>query len=187
MYLARLPNVASRCGRSQWTSRIVARSFSRTPVFCKDEHNKHPDEPAPLPIENPISRTFRLLKNDMGTVKNFFVSPKNATYEKPVEQLDIRDFANKQTETTEFQSHCDVLIIGGGGIGSSIAYWLKKRAFSGLNVVVLEKDPTVFIIIVTIFYFFVVNSEFFSSTKEHQQPYLSVASASSSRSKRTSR
>lgn len=41
-----------------------------------------------------------------------------------------------------FQSHCDVLIIGGGGIGSSIAHWLKKKAHDGLSVVVVEKDPT---------------------------------------------
>lgn len=43
----------------------------------------------------------------------------------------------------DFQTHCDVLIIGGGGVGSSIAYWLKEKARDGLNVVVVEKDDTV--------------------------------------------
>lgn len=62
---------------------------------------------------------------------------------KPDSELDIRDFVASENKKTEFQSHCDVLIIGGGGVGASIAYWLKKRAFSGLNVVVLEKDCTV--------------------------------------------
>lgn len=142
MYLTRSPQLVARFGVGHWTKRSC-RSFSQTAISCKDNKN-YPEDPAPLPTENPISRTLRLLKNDMGKVKNFLISPAKAPA-KPDDQLDIRDFAQKQTETTEFQSHCDVLIIGGGGIGSSIAYWLKKRAFSGLNVVVLEKDPTVII------------------------------------------
>lgn len=36
----------------------------------------------------------------------------------------------------------DVIIIGGGIIGSSIAYWLKKRMFKDFHVVVVEQDPT---------------------------------------------
>lgn len=39
--------------------------------------------------------------------------------------------------------HCDVLIIGGGAIGSSIAYHLTKEARDGLRVVVVDKDLTV--------------------------------------------
>lgn len=99
--------------------------------------------PQKVPVENPINRTFRLLKNDMKKVRNFILPSSNKEIIKPPETLDIRDFANSQSENTEFQSNCDVLIIGGGGVGASIAYWLKKRAFDGLNVVVLEKDPTV--------------------------------------------
>lgn len=39
----------------------------------------------------------------------------------------------------------DIVIIGGGVIGWSIAYWLKNknRAQDGVRVVVVEKDPTV--------------------------------------------
>ncbi|XP_050598303.1 FAD-dependent oxidoreductase domain-containing protein 1-like isoform X2 [Bombus affinis] len=38
---------------------------------------------------------------------------------------------------------CDVVIIGGGVMGSSIAYWLKNRVFSEyFKVVVIERDPT---------------------------------------------
>ncbi|XP_015175580.1 PREDICTED: FAD-dependent oxidoreductase domain-containing protein 1 isoform X1 [Polistes dominula] len=36
----------------------------------------------------------------------------------------------------------DVTIIGGGVIGSSIAYWLKKRFPKDFHVVVIEQDPT---------------------------------------------
>lgn len=123
----------------------MCRALSVTPAAyqTKCPNKEYPEEPAPLETENPILRTFRLLKNDMVKVKNFVLPSGSKAPTKPDDQLDIRDFAIKQTETTEFQTHCDVLIIGGGGIGSSIAYWLKKRAFSGLNVVVLEKDPTV--------------------------------------------
>jgi len=37
-----------------------------------------------------------------------------------------------------------VLIIGGGAIGSSIAYWLKQKVHrEEFSVVVVEKDPSV--------------------------------------------
>lgn len=87
---------------------------------------------------HPIFRTGRLLKRDMKNVKNFFVPDKKVIST----EEDIRDIRTRSNDN-EFQTHCDVLIIGGGGVGASIAYWLKKRGKDGLNVVVLEKDPTV--------------------------------------------
>lgn len=46
----------------------------------------------------------------------------------------------------------DVLIIGGGAIGSAIAYWLKKMMYrKEFNVGVIEKDPTVRLIHAFIF------------------------------------
>lgn len=73
-------------------------------------------------FENPISRTFRILSNDFKRVANVGDVP-------PVHE--------------EFPSHCDVVVIGGGAMGSSIAYWLKQRAGEGLSVAVVERDPTV--------------------------------------------
>lgn len=43
----------------------------------------------------------------------------------------------------EIPSDVDICIIGGGAIGSSIAYFLKEKAKQGLNIVVVEKDKTV--------------------------------------------
>lgn len=58
---------------------------------------------------------------------------------------DFKDLLRGKSSTRDnlFPSHCDVLIIGGGIMGSSTAFWLKHRALEGLNVVVVEKDPTV--------------------------------------------
>lgn len=92
--------------------------------------------------ENPLDRTFRLLGNDMKKVKNFFTPRIDTSV-----QSDKPDKGfigeNKEVNDDNFQTHCDVLVIGGGGVGSSIAYWLKQRARNGLNVVVVEKDSTV--------------------------------------------
>ncbi|XP_030747843.1 FAD-dependent oxidoreductase domain-containing protein 1-like [Sitophilus oryzae] len=77
--------------------------------------------------ENPIQRTFRILIND---VANTF---KGVTNKK----------SRNTVVTQEFPSYTDVVIIGGGGIGSSIAYWLKEHtSFDGFNVLVIEKDLT---------------------------------------------
>ena len=68
---------------------------------------------------NPFTKTLNILANDMPS----FLSSKD----KPM----------------VYPEHADVVIIGGGFIGSAVAYWLKKRTAEGLSVVVLEKDFTV--------------------------------------------
>lgn len=52
-------------------------------------------------------------------------------------------FLSSKDKPFVYPEHADVVIIGGGFIGSAVAYWLKKRTAEGLSVVVLEKDFTV--------------------------------------------
>ncbi|XP_016978966.1 FAD-dependent oxidoreductase domain-containing protein 1 [Drosophila rhopaloa] len=95
---------------------------------------------------HPIRRTLRLLGNDMRKVKEFFVPKEQEPEDKGILTQSKFQFAGEKgrdpTLPDDFQTHCDVLIIGGGGVGSSIAYWLKEKARDGLNVVVVEKDDT---------------------------------------------
>ncbi|KAK8735257.1 hypothetical protein OTU49_005588, partial [Cherax quadricarinatus] len=46
------------------------------------------------------------------------------------------------SDGNECPESCDVLVVGGGAIGSSIAYHLKERARGDLSVVVIERDTT---------------------------------------------
>ncbi|KAL1123695.1 hypothetical protein AAG570_001468 [Ranatra chinensis] len=60
--------------------------------------------------------------------------------------VDMKDRLLGKTLTArerDIPRFCDVLIIGGGVMGSAIAYWLKWRTLDGLKVVVIEKDSTV--------------------------------------------
>ncbi|XP_039482789.1 FAD-dependent oxidoreductase domain-containing protein 1 [Drosophila santomea] len=97
---------------------------------------------------HPIRRTLRLLGNDMRKVKEFFVPKETETDKDPIPTQSKFHFSGERgkskdpTVPDDFQTHCDVLIIGGGAVGSSIAYWLKEKARDGLNVVVVEKDDT---------------------------------------------
>ncbi|XP_018319397.1 FAD-dependent oxidoreductase domain-containing protein 1 [Agrilus planipennis] len=74
--------------------------------------------------EHPLLRTFKILRNDL--------------------QLNWRNKDEKKllSPMNVIPQYTDIAIIGGGAVGSSIAYWLKEKTGRGLEVVVVEKDLT---------------------------------------------
>ncbi|KAK8735171.1 hypothetical protein OTU49_005538, partial [Cherax quadricarinatus] len=95
---------------------------SKKPEYQRDQY------------DNPWQRTVGILSND---IKNYFAGIR----------LMFRHISGLQGDPVPDQvpkltwpSHCDVLVVGGGVMGSSIAYHLKERALQGLNVVVVEED-----------------------------------------------
>lgn len=44
---------------------------------------------------------------------------------------------------TKIPRETEILVVGGGAIGSSVAYWIKQRNPRASNVVVVERDPMV--------------------------------------------
>lgn len=126
-------------------NRCILTYASRQVVPFRSFSDKKDDErskPAPYSefvpeykrSENPTARTTRILKNDFKRVGNWVkdkvdyfkkLNPQQKRYPVPIEAID--HFIQNREKTTMFQSHCDVLVIGGGGIGSS--YVLFARFF----------------------------------------------------------
>lgn len=150
MLLRGLPDL---CRKSSACRSVVRRCFSKSASTCKDndktneygslpssdaENTKLPTEKFKYPElnvkprvinfpydeeldENPIKRTGRVLMFDYYTVKAKL----------------------QQKPPPPTPSEADVLIIGGGVVGSAIAHQLVSRCGHGLRVTVLEKDTPV--------------------------------------------
>lgn len=109
---------------------------------------------------NPVERAFRVLSDD---VKDFYRRKRDTLQQitsAAREDADTKAGISRRTGTAKenvydfepstsgaaeavWPAHCDVLVVGGGAVGSSIAYHLKQHARDGLSVVVVEEDPTV--------------------------------------------
>lgn len=86
-------------------------------------YSSSPSDPDDRP--HPFARTANILKDDFIEMKNRLLG-KKSFFEK-------RKF---------FPHYCDVLIVGGGAMGYSTAYWLQERAMDNMRVVLVEKDCT---------------------------------------------
>lgn len=76
--------------------------------------------------ENPLERCKRFVKRDINQIVQI-----------------VNDPFNEYQDDKIFPKTVDILIVGGGVIGSSIAYWLQNKCRDGLKIAVLEKDLSV--------------------------------------------
>lgn len=82
-----------------------------------------------------VLNSFKVIKKLNSNNNPYHTASKNL-FSKNVKFNELRQFSSTSNVV-------DVVIIGGGAMGSSTAYWLKKKAQNDLNVLVIEKDPTV--------------------------------------------
>ncbi|KAL0267038.1 UNVERIFIED_CONTAM: hypothetical protein PYX00_009411 [Menopon gallinae] len=85
-------------------------------------------DPKDIFEEKPMDRIARVHNYDMVRVK-----------EKVMTRLGF-EFEPQLHKYYNGPTWADVVIIGGGAIGSACAYWIKKKASEGVRVVVLDRD-----------------------------------------------
>ncbi|KAK3880138.1 hypothetical protein Pcinc_015340 [Petrolisthes cinctipes] len=114
----------------------------------QNDLEKSPSGYAKQDYANPILRTFGIISGD---VRNFLGLARDAPVNtsKSSSARQVSDPNNSSSSSLArhkrediWPAHCDVLIVGGGIMGTSIAYHLKEKALQGLNVVVVEQDKS---------------------------------------------
>ncbi|XP_023246545.1 FAD-dependent oxidoreductase domain-containing protein 1 [Copidosoma floridanum] len=130
--------------RSFWQTKRLSALSTECNFYSTKESDKNNDYVAKnIDLGNPdaLDRMKRCLVRDMAELKRnlmFWKDFKNpAICEKTGRVIDWDD-----PHAPIFPNHCDIVIIGGGAIGSSVAYFTKLLGNKSLRVVVVEKDDS---------------------------------------------
>jgi hypothetical protein len=111
---------------------------------------KTKEEIAKVPITAKLSAHY---KNPQNLVKIPYCKPFESTYicNRPLEDPIDRSadhFRTKKNVKGNFTkegylAYYDIIIMGGGVMGCSVAFWLAQRVKEGFNILVIERDPQV--------------------------------------------
>ena len=116
---------------------------------CHVSRHKTKEELLKIPFTSSVTSHYA---NPQNLVKIPYVKPFESTYvaNRPLDPLPrIRDvFRRKKNRKTKFlieglDAFYDIVVVGGGAMGCSIAFWLAQRINEGFNILVVERDPKV--------------------------------------------
>ena len=71
------------------------------------------------------------------------IRPIEGGINRALDQMRPRKYQKTKFRKEDVAAFYDIVIVGGGVMGLSAAYFLAQRVFDGLNILVVEKDPTV--------------------------------------------
>lgn len=112
-----------------------------TSIFKRENNGAPIMRDVKLETDDPVKKIKRCSPIDAAITKRnsmFWKDFKNPVID---ENREVIDWDNPNAAL--FPNHCDLVIIGGGAVGSSIAYWCKTMGLQGLRILVVEKDQTV--------------------------------------------
>ena len=112
--------ISSHCKESSSFPKIISQQYREYSSDSKDDI----DKPVKMhPVAGEYHNLLSVLKDDFKSA--------------------ISGERKDQNDTFHIPKESDIIIIGGGAIGLSVAYWLKKRNPEGFSLTVIERDPTV--------------------------------------------
>ena len=81
--------------------------------------------------------------NELGEDVYETIRPIEGGLNRALDQMRPKSMQKTKFVKQDVDAFYDVVIVGGGIMGLSAAYFLAQRVFQGLNILVVEKDPTV--------------------------------------------
>ena len=116
---------------------------------CHIAKHKTESELLKIPYTSTLTSHY---ENPQNLVKIPYVKPYESTYvcnrplehgiERALDQLKPTEKRETKYHIEGYTAHYDIIIIGGGVMGCSIAYWLANRVKNGFRILVVERDPT---------------------------------------------